>query len=72
MSRMDSKEHRIVISVTPHYWDNKKEPYFWLITLDGCNCGFGWSETPEKAWEEAFNYYKVWEQAFKYYKEVIE
>ena len=56
------REYVIHIGMTPHPWDNKDNPYYWVIMCDGCNTGFGWSKTPTQAWQDANQYYK------KYYK----
>ena len=50
-------EYRIEVCMTPHPWDSKNKPY-WVIFKGNCNAGFGWSETPEKAWEDANEYHK--------------
>lgn len=52
------KEYEIKISMTPHLWDNKDNPYFWIITKNDCNEGFGWSKTPQQAWNDAHEYCK--------------
>ncbi len=55
-----SKYH-IEVSITP---DNKhlNKPYFWcilkLIGTEWVNDGFGWSITPQNAWEDANKYYQ--------------
>jgi hypothetical protein len=58
---MDNKNIDIKVSFTPHPWNNKNEPYFWII-LEGeiskCNAGCGWAKTPQIAWEKANEYYK--------------
>lgn len=51
--------YRIEISMTPHPWSNKENPYCWIIYKDGCSYNFGWSKTPEEAWKEANKYYKM-------------
>jgi hypothetical protein len=62
-------EYKIEITMEPHTWDNRLEPYFWCIfgyyeysdsagyTNGWCNEGCGWSKTPEKAWKDALKYY---------------
>lgn len=49
--------HEIRVHMHPQEWDSKDNPYFWMITINGCNNGHGWSKTPEKAWEDALEYY---------------
>ncbi len=55
------KEYKIEVSLTPNYQDNKFKPYHWTLFIydgnDWCNEGFGWTENPELAWEEAYNFY---------------
>lgn len=56
-----ANDYKIEIGITPHYHDNKHKPYYWIILgfyNDWCNEGFGWAETPEKAWKEAEEYFK--------------
>lgn len=53
-----NKDRQIHISLTPHTWDNEKEPYFWVIMewsgKSWVNSGLcDWAETPQKAWEQA-------------------
>ena len=55
-------EYRIEVCMTPHPWDNKHKPYYWIIFEGNCNAGFGWCETPDKAWEEALAYYKKYKE----------
>lgn len=53
-------EYRIEVSLTPHPWDNKEKPFFWMIAgysiksehwgNTGC-CG--WAENPDAAIIEA-------------------
>lgn len=53
------KEYVIKISMTPHYHDNIKHPYYWCIlsNKDGwINEGSGWSSTPDQAFIEAKMY----------------
>ena len=45
------------------YYPDK--PYFWCMLncdnredADWCNYGAGWSESPQKAWDDAYGYYK--------------
>lgn len=51
-------EHVINVGMTPHPWDNKEKPYYWVVMRNGCNEGFGWSKTAEQAWKDARNHYK--------------
>jgi len=51
-------DYEIVVNMSPHEWDSKSKPYFWMISKNNCNYGHGWSETPEKAWKDALEYYK--------------
>ena len=61
---MDNCEYKIEIGLRPHYHDNEKEPYFWCLLTwnvthkEWYNNGFGWAESPEKAWEQAYIFYK--------------
>lgn len=57
-------DYEIKVNMYPHEWDNKSAPYFWMISKEGCNEGFGWSETPEKAWKDALEYYQHIKEAF--------
>jgi hypothetical protein len=61
--------YKIEIGITPNYKDNKHKPYYWVLFVfnDGewCNECFGWSESPEKAWTEAFNFYVSFKQQQK-------
>lgn len=43
--------------MTPHLWDNKEEPYFWVIFEGDANAGCGWSKSPDEAWEDAKKYF---------------
>ena len=59
---MNINERKIEVSVTPHPWDNKENPYFWCI-LDWdnknktwFNNGFGWSKSIELAFKDATDY----------------
>ena len=53
--------YKIGVYMTPSYHDNKYKPHFWILFKwcgdDWCNDGCGWAETPEKAWEEAYDFY---------------
>lgn len=51
-------EYIIHITLTPRPEDSPNKPYFWMVTRNDCNAGFGWSENPIKAMEEANNWYK--------------
>lgn len=54
-------EYKIEVSMTPHFHDNPKKPYFWMISSycgnGWCNHTFGWATTPEEAWQEAKTFY---------------
>lgn len=57
-------DYEIRISLTPHPWDNKSEPYFWMIAKwsEGgktwCNSGHcGWARTPKEAFKFAYESY---------------
>ena len=52
------KECAIKIGMNPHPWDNEDKPYYWVILVNDCNEGFGWSKNPEQAWKDANEYYK--------------
>lgn len=57
------EEYIIEVILTPHYHDNKSEPYFWALLIDDeCgnkyNCGSGWAVSPEEAYKQALDYYK--------------
>ena len=57
---MEEKEYKIEIGMQPHPWDNSEQPFWWCLLCyhtDWCNKGFGWAETPEEAWQEAYKYY---------------
>jgi hypothetical protein len=53
-------EQEIRVLLTPHTWDNRTKPYFWVIMnyyhdSGWCNSGIcGWENTPQKAWEQAY------------------
>jgi hypothetical protein len=55
--------YKIEVGITPNYRDNKFKPYYWVLlsSNDGdekwYNSCFGWAETPEEAWMEAFKFY---------------
>lgn len=66
------KEYSIEVSITPHPWDNPSQPYFWGVFEDGCNAGFGWSKTPEGAWEAALEYYKKNYAKFQTHQIILE
>ena len=54
------KNYKIEVGITPNYKDNKYKPYYWVLFAysgEWCNECFGWAESPEKAWEEAYNFY---------------
>lgn len=55
-------ERTIEVSMTPHPWDNKEAPYFWCILkwckTSWCNDSFGWSKSPQEAWEDATKRYE--------------
>lgn len=50
-------DYEIIVNMTHYEKCCKHRPYFWHIFFGGCNVGFGWSETPEKAWKDALEYY---------------
>lgn len=54
-------EYKIEVTMNPHEWDNKEDPYFWCIlgwhSDAWCNEGCGWSITPEQAWKDANEYF---------------
>jgi hypothetical protein len=57
------KEYKIEVSLTPHPWDNEKEPYFWCILglydnswVNTGDCG--WAKTPEEAFNKAVESFK--------------
>lgn len=57
------RDYKIDVRMTPNYEDNKHKPYFWAVlsSTDGewANECSGWAETPEKAWEEAHDFYST-------------
>lgn len=61
-----SDVYKLEVDLTPHTWDNKYKPYSWCLLKwcehegEGtwCNYGFGWAETPQKAWEEGYGFYE--------------
>ena len=55
---VEYKDYKIEIFLTPHFWDNEKEPYFWCIlglsNSEWVNTGScGWALTPENAFQKA-------------------
>lgn len=56
-----NSNYKIEIGLTPNYEDNRYKPYHWVIfslnDSDWCNVNFGWSESQEKAWQEAYDFY---------------
>lgn len=55
------KNYKIEVGVTPNNKDNHKQPYYWIIFSycgEWVNEGAGWSESPEKAWSEAYTFFK--------------
>jgi hypothetical protein len=51
------KERKIEVFLTPHYHDNKENPYFWCIlewNNSWANVGWGWAETPLEAFNMAY------------------
>lgn len=61
---MNQIEYTIEVTMTPHYWDNETEPYFWSInyfddiTNEWLSKISGWAKTPEDAWNIANLKYK--------------
>ncbi|MFV5171084.1 MULTISPECIES: hypothetical protein [Bacillus cereus group] len=54
------KIYKIEVSITPNHKDNKYKPYYWVLFVysgEWCNECLGWAESPQKAWEEAYNFY---------------
>jgi hypothetical protein len=54
-------QFKIEVCVTPNEKENVKQPYFWVLYKycgDWCNENAGWAETSEKAWNDAFSFYK--------------
>lgn len=49
--------YKIEINMFPYEWEDKSKPYCWVIKSDGHDYGCGWSETPERAWQDALDYY---------------
>jgi hypothetical protein len=59
---MNNKEYKIEVFATPHYHDSPNKPYFWCIMSRAENCGwcndtFGWSDTIENAFAEAYKFF---------------
>lgn len=62
--------YKITVNPEPNYHDSPDKPYSWMIAsidIDNpnstyCNSGFGRAETPEKAFEEALNYYNKYKK----------
>lgn len=55
--------YAIRVYMTPHKTDSPKKPYFWSIlksedTYKWCGIYYGWSKTPEAAWQEAQSRYE--------------
>jgi len=54
-------EYKLDVGLFPYTWDNKYKPYSWcLFKWCGdawCNYGFGWADTPQKAWKEGYDFY---------------
>lgn len=53
--------YKIDVNITPNYIENKYKPYSWVLLKyeDGewINQCFGWEESPEKSWSEAYKFY---------------
>lgn len=52
------KDYKIEVCMTPHYWDNSTDPFFWVIYEFRNKCWVntgtcGWEKTPEDAWLKA-------------------
>ena len=59
------KHYKIEIGITPSYKDNKYKPYYWVLFAynnEWYNECFGWSVSPQKAWEEAYDFYLSFKQ----------
>jgi len=49
--------------------ENETFPYFWLISRNGCNEGYGWATTEKQAFEDAYSFYvenHKWEWEVEY------
>jgi len=60
MDKQLDQSYKIEIGVTPHYHDNKLQPYHWTLFAyydTWCNEGSGWANTPTEAWNEAYNFF---------------
>jgi hypothetical protein len=55
------RDYKIEVVMTPSPEDdNPKQPYSWCLLGyygEWVNCGFGWAESPIKAWIEASAYF---------------
>lgn len=65
--KKDNQKYSIEVVLLESKEDNKHKPYFWVlykIQENGIktNDGSGWAETPEKAWQEAYDFYTAFKK----------
>ena len=57
------KIYKIGITLSKNKDDNQSQPYHWLLISyenDYQNEASGWAITPDKAWNEAYNYFVMY------------